>query len=351
MSDAEKVRRKRERQAKTAEIETALRIGDVDTLRQLATSDLGLVDDRLRRDCWPLLLSIKQGDNLPVLGDRKTLRKSKHAGQVKLDVDRSIKRFPVKMPESQRLVLQEQLMDLILWVLERENDLHYYQGYHDICITVLQVCGARLGQVVARELSARHLRDFMCPTMTETTLLLDFIMPILKEEDAELHDFLQDCEVGTVFALSWLITWYGHVIAEHKYIVRLFDYFVATHPLMPLYVAAAMVLHCGDDVLDNECDMPTVHHHLTNIPQTLDMGKNLQKIIDSAHLLFKKHPPSYLAEKSKTYERCSIISEFRQLEPTVRLVDGPKISSSYRQVATAFAVGVSLFALYMNLFV
>ena len=85
--------------------------------------------------------------------------------------------------------------------------------------------------------------------------------------------------------------------------------------------------------------------------QTLDMGKNLQKIIDSAHLLFKKHPPSYLAEKSKTYERCSIISEFRQLEPTVRLVDGPKISSSYRQVATAFAVGVSLFALYMNLFV
>ena len=267
-------------------------VGDVTTLRQLAKDELGLVDDRLRRDCWPLLLSIKNLDSLPALGDRKTLRKSKHAGQVKLDVDRSIKRFPDKMPEKQRVVLQEQLMDLILWVLERENDLHHYQGYHDVCITVLQVCGPRLGQVVARELSRRHLRDFMCPTMTETTLLLDFIMPILNEEDAELHDFLKDwirhsvhfsflpilfdffwqalekdCEVGTVFALSWLITWYGHVIAEPKYIVRLFDFFVATHPLMPLYVAAAMVLHCGDDVLDNECDMPTVHHHLTNIPQ------------------------------------------------------------------------------------
>ena len=97
-------------------------------LRQLATDELGLVDDRLRRDCWPLLLQIKNLDNLAALGDRKTLRKSKHAGQVKLDVDRSIKRFPAKMPESQRLVLQEQLMDLILWVLERENDLHYYQA-------------------------------------------------------------------------------------------------------------------------------------------------------------------------------------------------------------------------------
>ena len=40
----------------------------IDTLRQLATDELGLVDDRLRRDCWPLLLSIKQLDNLPVLG-------------------------------------------------------------------------------------------------------------------------------------------------------------------------------------------------------------------------------------------------------------------------------------------
>ena len=36
------------------------------------------------------------------------------------------------------------------------------------------------GQVIARELSRRHLRDFMCPTMDQTTMLLQFIMPILK---------------------------------------------------------------------------------------------------------------------------------------------------------------------------
>ena len=95
----------------------------------------------------------------------------------------------------------------------------------------------------------------MCPTMDQTTMLLQFIMPILKgkvgcvfyisiqqisEEDPELHEFLIESDVGTIFALSWLITWYGHVISEHKYIVRLFDFFVATHPLMPLYIAAAM---------------------------------------------------------------------------------------------------------------
>ena len=62
--------------------------------------------DRLRRTCWPLLLQI-DSDNYPPLGNRQQLRQSRHAGQVKLDVDRSIKRFPEKMPEAQRLILQE----------------------------------------------------------------------------------------------------------------------------------------------------------------------------------------------------------------------------------------------------
>lgn len=339
----EKVIKRRKRERKITEIETALRIGDLVALRKLAAEEYGLVEDRLRRTCWPLLLQI-DSKTYPPLGNRQQLRQSRHAGQVKLDVDRSIKRFPEKMPEAQRLILQEQLMDLILWVLEQEDDLHYYQGYHDICVTVLQVCGARLGQVIARELSRRHLRDFMCPTMDQTTMLLKFIMPILQEEDPELHEFLIESDVGTIFALSWLITWYGHVISEHKYIVRLFDFFVATHPLMPLYIAAAMVLHCGDDVLDQECDMPTVHHHLTNLPQTIDFASNLQKIMDSASLLFRKHPPSYLAGKNMSYESCSILSEFRDLEPVERLI-APKIlvSDSYKKIATLSMVGIGLY--------
>jgi hypothetical protein len=342
---------KQARRRKIGEIETALRIGDVAALRSLAADEYGLIEDRLRRECWPLLLDIKL-DELPPLGDRKTLRNSKHASQVKLDVDRSIKRFPEKMPEKQRIVLQEQLMDLILWVLVQDEALHYYQGYHDICVTVLQVCGARLGQVIAKELSNRHLRDYMCKTMDQTTMLLDFIMPILKEEDSELYGFLLESEVGTIFALSWLITWYGHVINEHKYVVRLFDFFVAAHPLMPLYIAAAMVLHCGDDVLDQECDMPTVHHHLTNIPQTLDLAENLQKIIESANILFMKHPPSYLAGKNEAYmKRCSILSEFRHMEPESRL-QAPKIriSDAYKKIATISVVGLGIFVVTQFLY-
>lgn len=45
-------------------------------------------------------------------------------------------------------------------------------------------------------------------------------------------------EVGTVFALSWLITWFGHVLSDFRHVVRLYDFFLACHPLMPIYFAA-----------------------------------------------------------------------------------------------------------------
>ena len=46
--------------------------------------------------------------------------------------------------------------------------------------------------------------------------------------------------MGQVFALSWLITWFGHVLKDITTIVRLYDFFLATHPLMPVYFGAAV---------------------------------------------------------------------------------------------------------------
>lgn len=47
-------------------------------------------------------------------------------------------------------------------------------------------------------------------------------------------------EVGTIFALSWLITWFGHVLSETKHTLRLYDFFLSSHPLMPIYLAATV---------------------------------------------------------------------------------------------------------------
>ena len=58
------------------------------------------------------------------------------------------------------------------------------------------------------------------------------------------------------FCLSCLITWYGHEVDDHAVVARLADLFLATHPLMPLYLSAAvgqLSRHTTDDVLSSRC--------------------------------------------------------------------------------------------------
>eukprot|EP00063_Salmo_salar_P023343 XP_013998178.1 PREDICTED: TBC1 domain family member 20-like [Salmo salar] len=76
-------------------------------------------------------------------------------------------------------------------------------------------------------------------------------------------------EVGTIFALSWLITWYGHVLSEFHHVLRLYDFFLASHPRMAVYFAAVIVLHREKEVKQTECDMAMVYHILSQIPQDL----------------------------------------------------------------------------------
>lgn len=65
------------------------------------------------------------------------------------------------MPDEQREGLQEELIDIILLVLDRNPQLHYYQGYHDIVVTFLLVVGERLATSLVEKLSTHHLR-YLC---------------------------------------------------------------------------------------------------------------------------------------------------------------------------------------------
>jgi len=58
--------------------------------------------------------------------------------------------------------------------------------------------------------------------------------------------------VGTIFALSWLITWFGHVLSDFRHVVRLYDFFLACHPLMPIYFAAVVRLRSFDCLLSSK---------------------------------------------------------------------------------------------------
>lgn len=129
--------------------------------------------------------------------------------------------------------------------------------------------------------------------------------------------------MGTIFALSWLITWFGHVLSDFKHTLRLYDFFLSSHPLMPIYLAATVksrrsrcksvpreitssgvepvlpslapqiVLHREKEVKQSECDMAMVHHLLSRIPQDLPY----ELLISRAQDLFDRYPPSLLAKR------------------------------------------------------
>uniref|UniRef100_A0A8C6DXV7 TBC1 domain family member 20 n=1 Tax=Moschus moschiferus TaxID=68415 RepID=A0A8C6DXV7_MOSMO len=292
---AEKADFNAKRKKKVAEIYQALNSEptDVAALRRMAISEGGLLTDEIRRKVWPKLLNVNTSDPPPISG--KNLRQmSKDYQQVLLDVRRSLRRFPPGMPEEQREGLQEELIDIILLILERNPQLHYYQGYHDIVVTFLLVLGERLATSLVEKLSTHHLRDFMDPTMDNTKHILNYLMPIIDQVNPELHDFMQSAEVGTIFALSWLITWFGHVLSDFRHVVRLYDFFLACHPLMPIYFAAVIVLYREQEVLDCDCDMASVHHLLSQIPQDLPY----ETLISRAGDLFVQFPPSELAREA-----------------------------------------------------
>ncbi|XP_030068740.1 TBC1 domain family member 20 isoform X2 [Microcaecilia unicolor] len=239
---------------------------DVAALRRMAISEGGLLTNEIRCKVWPKLLNVSTDELPPAPG----------------------------MPDEQREELQEQLINIILQVLQRNPQLHYYQGYHDIVVTFLLVIEHRLATALVEKLSTHHLRDFMDPTMDSTKHILNYLMPIIDQVNPELHDFLQRAEVGTIFALSWLITWFGHVLSDFRHVVRLYDFFLACHPLMPIYFAAVIVLYREQEVLDCECDMASVHHLLSQIPQDLPY----ESLISQAGDLFVQFPPSELAREA-----------------------------------------------------
>ncbi|XP_072487775.1 TBC1 domain family member 20 isoform X3 [Notamacropus eugenii] len=270
---------------KAAEIHQALISDptDVAALRRMAISEGGLLTDDIRREVWPKLLNVNINDLPP----------------------------PPGMPSEQREGLQEELIDIILYVLERNPQLHYYQGYHDIVVTFLLVVGERLATSLVEKLSTHHLRDFMDPTMDNTKHILNYLMPIIDQVNPELHDFMQSAEVGTIFALSWLITWFGHVLSDFRHVVRLYDFFLACHPLMPIYFAAVIVLYREQEVLDCECDMASVHHLLSQIPQDLPY----ETLISRAGDLFVQFPPSELArEVAQQQAERTAASTFKDFE-------------------------------------
>lgn len=100
-----------------------------------------------------------------------------------------------------------------------------------------------------------------------------------------LFNFRSQC--GLLFALPWYLTWFGHSLNHYRSVVRLYDYFLASEPLMPLYVTASIVLYRDEDVFREECDRAALHCLLSQLPDDLPF----EYLLIQSEKLYAKYPP------------------------------------------------------------
>eukprot|EP00804_Cyclotella_cryptica_P012189 CCRYP_009876-RA/>CCRYP_009876-RA protein AED:0.05 eAED:0.05 QI:245/1/1/1/1/1/4/142/837 len=198
-----------------------------------------------------------------------------------------------------------------------EDRLRYYQGYHDIASIFLSALGgatsvettlpieggsgkarysshsyssrdstvstdvqkahtaaASMGLTLAcqvlLQVSHSHYRDAMRANFQQLNAALRLIiMPLTAAFDAEVHSHLFDCEMEPFFALSWIITWFAHDVRDTSLVKRLFDFFIASHPLMSIYMSVAMMIHPLNriEILGTDCDFACVHNALADLPK------------------------------------------------------------------------------------
>lgn len=197
------------------------------------------------------------------------------------------------------------------------------QGLHDVASVLLLVAGERAAYAILCRLVTGPLRDATRPTLDPVLELLGLMGPLMEVSgrhcllwvalcvatsknpaqqldllhhckavrfyslicvnwlsasqvaDPELAALARDVDLPPYYALSWFITWFSHDVGGLEAAARLFDLFLAVHPLMPLYVGAVAMRSQRRALLAagrGEGGMPALHSALTNLDVTRSLS-------------------------------------------------------------------------------
>ncbi len=168
------------------------------------------------------------------------------------------------------------------------------QGLHDIASVLLLVCGEAAAYPLLERLALFHLRDCTRATLEPVTQALQLLFPLLARVDPPLHVFLQRSGVLPYFALTWVLTWHVHDVRDLPTAARLFDLFLSSSPLLPLYVGVAALLAERAAVMALPCDASEVHRFLTSLNV---LGRlSADELATRALALHRAHPPLALQQ-------------------------------------------------------
>jgi hypothetical protein len=157
---------------------------------------------------------------------------------------------------------------------------------------LLLVAGEQLAFQLLQRLVVCHLRDCTRPTLEPVMEVMQLLYDILEHQDPEVAAVLRAKQLQPYFGLRWLITWFAHDLSDLKSAARLFDLFMASHPLMPLYVGAVVMHSHREALLEPGLEMPELHSMLAKVQPFEHLTAD--QLACGAIELYKRCPPEHL---------------------------------------------------------
>lgn len=214
---------------------------DLSKLHEISRQCGGFLNSEIRRKVWPKLTGVDRYMCANI--EHPTAWNHPDAHQVKCDIDRSLWNIDCTLPwsESFREKKRNILNNMILTILSKNKNLHYYQGYHDVAsIFMLTLEDDSLSLGVIENVSRNFLADFMAKDFEVVMKLLQAIPIIIECCDPELTSFFSRCSLEPYFTTSWLITWFAHDLKCISNAARVYDAILCSPSCFVLYLCAAV---------------------------------------------------------------------------------------------------------------
>lgn len=238
---------------------------------------------------------------------------------IAVDVRRSSAHWDVHqfMKTSKRVSTRKSLNKLVERVATSIIGFRYYQGIHEICLVVLEVCNGdaeKAFQILVPLLSI-HFDHFIEQDFNLCLVpMLESLHYIIEYFSPDLSVVLDTTGVGCHFAVSWILTWFAHSVHTFADISSIFTFLMhfsdQKDKSMILYLCAAVVILNKRVIMENKSDMCHVFKCVQNAAQTV----NMQNAIDLARSMKEALPPEELCHNSTRK------GLFNTLNPTVSII-------------------------------
>lgn len=311
-------------------LEEVLRGNNHYELVLLALSDGG-ISPQVRLPCWCRLLEVDETKDEVRLSH--VLCNTKDSRQIELDVARS---YGGALHGSEK---RSKLKTFLRSFFAARPDLHYYQGFHDVCIVVLYVTEEQplLQHRICENICDNFLlRDALHTDFTKVEALSRCVGELVKLADPTIGRLLES--IPSFWSVSMLITWFAHDIPDIEAKARVFDAVLASPTYFPIYLAAALPLlpNVREALVNAETE--SFHDVLRNAAKQIDSIVEADQLIRTARELVDQVSPSLFISHAELQCDLPITSQVFQLSPFHPTWIPPKPASWLRHQLRALSL-------------